>query len=154
VKKAGDLLTNGPSFKDFRAAVTVEFKSGPRQGGSGLSGGFMSSPGAALVFRCNADGYYAFLIAAVPGGGRGRFKLIKSVGGQWVEMVRWTPEPVIGWRSKLGVTCRGNRMELSINGRFVGEIKDDSFQQGTAGLLLSESGHVMFDDLVVEEIRP
>jgi len=144
------MATNGPPFQDFRASVTVEVNSNRVEYVSGMT--VSSSPGAGLVFRASQSGHYAFLIAVL-GFSRGHFKLTKQIGRQLVEIIPWTADTSITWRNKLGVTCQGNRIELYINGKPVGSITDESFKEGVIGLLLTEKGHAVFDDLIVEEIR-
>lgn len=152
LRDAGIPIINGPDFRDFRASVQVELRSGPTVQGEFPSVVVRASPGVGLVFRLNPNGYYAFLIGAPQGAGQGQFKLIKQVGGRWVEIIPWTTAPRLFPRNNLTVVCRGSRIELYINSGLVSAIMDETFREGGVGLLLSEKGHAVFDDLIVEQL--
>jgi hypothetical protein len=92
-------------------------------------------------------------LVGLPRQGRGQFKLIKQVGNLLVELIPWKAEPRITWRSKLSLVCQGPRIELYINDQLVGSVSDQEFKEGVVGLLLTEKGHAVFDDLIVEEIH-
>jgi VWFA-related protein len=146
------VVTNGPVFRDFRASAFVELKENPVRQVDPQNTVFFSSFASGLVFRASDKGYYAFLVG-LPRQGRGQFKLIKQIGNLLVELIRWTPDPRITWRSKLGIVCQGAQIELYINGQLVGTVTDHDFKEGVMGLVLTEKGHAVFDDLTVEEIQ-
>ena len=44
-------------------------------------------------------------------------------------------------------------MKVYVNEQPMGSVFDDSFLGGIVGMILTEKGHAVFDDLVVEELR-
>lgn len=145
----GTVLVHGPSFVNFRAQVTVQLYDGPSSEYI-LGMGRFHSPGLGLVFRLNEDGYYAFYVGVPPGGSkRGHYKLIKRLNGRDIELIRWSPDELIGAKTRLGVSCNGDVIELFIQGRLVRRVVDSSLHNGFVGFTLTDKADAAFDDLEV-----
>ncbi|MCI0420737.1 MAG: VWA domain-containing protein, partial [Acidobacteria bacterium] len=123
VVNEGLVAANGPWWKDFRAALTLEFKVGQR--------GIQSFPPAAgLVFRMNERGYYALLVSKALASGKVHYKLIKKLikPAGTVDLMHWTRE----WRPdsgrilqhKLRVVCTGSQIQLYVDGLSMGIVED------------------------------
>ena len=54
-------------------------------------------------------------------------------------------------RQKLAVTSSGKHIGISIQGVLAGEIDDDSFDEGMAGMVFFGKGSAEFQDLQVNE---
>jgi hypothetical protein len=145
-------VANGPWLEDVSAQVTVETKA---------SGGPQAaSPAAGLAFRINDTGYYAVLVDhASAGSSKGiQFKLIKHYYAEESthDLLPWTALPMTGLayapRQELSVTCHGRHIGISVQGVPAGEIDDDSFDEGMAGMVLFGKGSAEFRDLQVNEL--
>lgn len=149
---AAILVANGPWLEDFSAQVTLETKA---------SGGPEAvSPAAGLAFRINDTGYYAVLVdhASARSSKGTQFKLVKRYFAEENarDLLPWTSAPLTGLayasRQKLAVTCNGKHISISIQGVPVGEIDDDSLDEGMAGMMLFGKGSAEFQDLQVTEL--
>jgi hypothetical protein len=149
---AGFLVANGPWLEDLSAQVTVETKA---------SGGPQAaSPVAGLAFRINDTGYYAVLVdhSSTRSSKGIQFKLIKRYFAEESarDLLPWTTVPLTGFayapRQKLAVTCEGKHISVSIQGVPAGEIDDDSFDEGMAGMVFFGKGSAEFQDLQVTEV--
>jgi Ca-activated chloride channel homolog len=147
----GHVAANGPWWTDFEASVLVEFQPGPDV--------YSIPPAAGLVFRINERGYYALVISRPAGFAKVYYKLVKKFHLAaahdllfWEQELLSRPESGKPFQHKLGVICRGNLIQLNVNGVRVRELHDDSFSDGLAGVMLFGVGHAVFDDLVAQSI--
>jgi len=109
---------------------------------------------AGFVFRLNDKGYYALLLTDARRAKDLRFKVEKWEyrSSEQSEIISWTPvhlseTPESG--VKIAVQCVGSQITVVLNGQQVGRAKDDSYDQGYVGFILSGMGRVKFRDLVV-----
>lgn len=98
----------------------------------------------------SSNGYY-FLI-----GGDGSYSIRKGRGGNVEPLINWARTDTINRgvaHNVIRVLCVDNYLALYINGEFVAETYDDSFQSGFLGFALATSAdtftEVAFDNLTV-----
>jgi Ca-activated chloride channel family protein len=146
---AGILVANGPWLEDVSAEITV---------GTKASGGPQAAPPAAgLAFRVNDTGYYALLIDD-SSTKEVQFKLVKQYFGEQAtrDLLPWTPAPLAASayapRHKIAVTCAGKRISIYIQGVLAGQIDDEAFGEGMAGMVLFGKGSAEFQDLRATEL--
>jgi Ca-activated chloride channel homolog len=124
------VAVNGPLFRNFRATVAVT-----AEGGGGL------------VFRQSDAGYYA--VAVFPEVATvSRIEAIKTT-----EIARWVLRKAISGPRKIEVRCEGNDCSFYHQDILIGGMRDSTFSEGRVGLYLTGKGNVLFNDLMVEEIR-
>ncbi len=102
----------------------------------------------------NGDGYL-FLIE-----GTGRFAIMRSSGGATTPLVDWTSSSIImpgAAQNKIRAVCMGSYLALYINGEFMADASDDSYNQGQIGLVAAAESRlgnsVQFDNLTVSEAK-
>lgn len=107
------------------------------------------------IEAANGDGYL-FLIQ-----GTGSFAIMRSRGRDLTPLVDWTPSDKIKAgleRNELRAVCMGNYLAFYINGEFVGDATDSTFESGQVALLASASTRlgavIEFDDLTVSAALP
>jgi len=111
------------------------------------------------VFRLNEQGYHAFLVSWATKQKGTAFKLSgkASQSPALRGILSWTQDPnttnLKAPQRRIGIACRGNQIKLFINNAVVAEVSNRRFQDGMVGMTLIGKGHVIFDDLFVEEIR-
>jgi hypothetical protein len=113
-------------------------------------------PGSVLSGEAaNGDGYL-FLIQ-----GTGSFAIMRSRGRDLTPLVNWTPSDKIKAgleRNQLRAVCMGDYLAFYINGEFVGEATDSTFESGQVALLASAATRlgavIEFDDLKVSAALP
>jgi hypothetical protein len=124
------VAVNGPAFRNFRATVSLK-----ADGGGGL------------VFRQSDAGYYAF--ALFP-----EFAVVsRNQALKTTELDRFPVKTATGQIQKIEIRCEGADCSFYQHEQLIGRIKDSSFSEGRIGLFLSGTGHAVFNDLIVEEIR-
>jgi hypothetical protein len=127
---------DGKLFDDFEAEIRTEFLDGPDVKGYGL------------MFRTrDYDNYYEFCVSA-----NGYFRLAGQKRDQWFELIPWTAHTAIQQSgvNYLKVQCRGEKIDLFINGTEVASARDRRFVKGHVGVLAYSNAHVHFDDLMVD----
>jgi Ca-activated chloride channel family protein len=145
----GRVAANGPWWTDLEASVVVEFESAQD---------FRSGPPAAgLVFRLNERGYYALVISHPVGFAKVYYKLVEKFHAAAAhDLLFWDQEwrtgPSRPFQHTLGVVCRGNLIQLYVDGLRVRELRDESFSDGIVGTVLFGEGHAVFDDLLAQSI--
>jgi len=144
----------GPWWTDFRASVNVnavlssfvvdgEPQAGPLR------------PAAGVVFRFNQDGYYALLMNGVAGKNDWSVKVVKrefqSDSYTEKDIVPWT-RVFIAARSGTDLSVEEIRDQILIfvNGQKVISARDDTFDQGYVGFVVSGPGRATFRNLLVE----
>jgi Ca-activated chloride channel homolog len=111
---------------------------------------------AGFVFRLNGMGYYDLLLTDARGGKDLWFKVEKReyANNHSLEIVAWTPvhlSEAPGSGMKIAVDCVGSQITIFLNGQQVGRAKDDSYDQGYVGFILSGMGRATFRDLLVSQ---
>ena len=156
------VVSNGPEFGDFRAAVTVFIDDVlpasnplPRVGDSGLptTGVQANPPGGGLLFRQTESGYYA-LILYPPNVLRTGFAVAVRAdnSGKTTELGRWPLFNRPARNRKVEVQCRKETCEFSEGGALLGRVNNVASDGGKVGLILRAIGRALFHDLIVEEI--
>ena len=155
-----EIAAYGPSWRDFRASASVRAVLGPElRQGMGMGFSHPVHPSAGLVFRMNETGYYALLVSpSAKDNKKLAFELVarKLEGDSYAEsvLVPWTDisgEPVSLTEMELSVEDIGDEMTAFVNGRRVGMARDDTYDEGYAGFIVTAPGHATFRNLVVEE---
>jgi hypothetical protein len=104
-----------------------------------------------LVFRAEgSDQAYLYGLSC-----DGRFSLRKWDGEGFIVLLDWVPDERIqigeGAVNRLGIMLQGERMTMYINGNLLGEIRDDTYQEGTLGLFIAslntEGYRVLVDEI-------
>jgi hypothetical protein len=127
----------GP-FTDFAVEIDARLVSGPDESGYGLT----------FRVQNNVD-FYSFMVT-----GNGYYHLAKH-NGEWVTLQAWTGSDFISEGSStnhLMVVCRGTQIEVYVNGYHLATITDDSFPDGSVGMVAYASGPdtlVAFDNIEV-----
>jgi Ca-activated chloride channel family protein len=141
-------------YADFEASVNVEVIGGPKDAGRRSSPGLTDAgtlTAAGLSFRINQDGYYTLMVAPLPNGKEGLYKLLKVSGGKQTDLINWRKDSAITFRNRIKVRCAGSRIEIFINLLRIYAVNDGAHKEGRLNLVLSD-GHVTFDDLVIKKL--
>jgi Ca-activated chloride channel family protein len=148
----------GPAWADFRVSATVRLFEPSRSPGTAESTFSLPARSAAgLVFRISWRGYYGFLISWSLGRNpRLAFELVarKFQGDSYVEsvIIPWTTivreSPL---EARLTVQDIGDQIMLFVDGRQVGTARDESFDEGNAGLIVDAPAHAIFSNLLLEQ---
>lgn len=146
------LVSNGPSFGDLNASVSVQWKAGEGRGEQA------AAPG--LVFRLDNRGYYAVLLSRQAlMSARLAFKLVEKFHSEprTRDLLPWTELPLSDQflgkdEQRISVQCRGAAITISVQDTPVAEFEDNEFKNGLMGLILFGDGRAVFRDLVVEEV--
>lgn len=147
----------GPAWADFRvsAKVKAEYEP-PLQWNAYPKFSRAVRSAAGLVFRINRNGYYALLVSPAAEDQRMlAFELVARtfVGDSYAESV------ILPWKTiprdspleaQLSVQAIGDRITLFIDGQQVGTARDDRFDNGYAGFIVSAPAHAKFSDLLLE----
>lgn len=148
----------GPPWRDFRVTATVKAEYEPPLR-SDAHGQFLGSvPSAAgLVLRITWKGYYALLVGPAAENKRMlAFELVARafVGDSYTESVilPWTTvardSPL---EAQLAVEDIGDRITLFIDGEQVATARDDMFDSGYAGFIVTAPAHAIFSNFVLEQ---
>jgi Ca-activated chloride channel family protein len=147
----GSVSAYGPWWNDGQFSVAVKLSTPPNHAG------WITSPGAGLVFRLSDRGYYALLIGLAPGV---HAKLIAKRFDvpQAIDLMPWTK--VDDTRSAgpsewnhLRVECNRDLIALFVNNREIGKVRDGRFEDGYVGMTLFGAGHAVFRDLMAEDLK-
>jgi len=142
VKKENKVLWSQAQKKFSNLIIQVEMNvQSPT--GSGDSG--------VLCRYRDPENYYLFSVSE-----DGYFGIFKKVGGKFTPLLDWTYSPAVTWYTPVTLTavCDGETLILGIGGNILGQVSDNSLQEGNIGL---EAGSwaqpgfgVSFDDLEVK----
>jgi VWFA-related protein len=149
----------GPWWSDFRASAVLDdvFSKGSAFPSTIDPNSSNSERAAAgFVFRLNGVGYYALLLTYTHGAKDLWFKVQKweYANNQPAEIIPLTPVHIVEASEsgiKIGVDCIGSQIVIFLNGQPVGSVKDDSYDQGYVGFILSGTGRAKFRDLLVSQ---
>lgn len=150
----------GPSWSDFRASVTMNVDL--RRVSRKVAAQFVQNdrPAAGLLFRMGLNGYYALLVNLENGKNTIYVELVKrEFEGFYrpdsytqTQLVPWTelPIPSSNSETQLSVEAVGKQISIFVNGQKVSIVRDDAFDQGWVGFVISGPGHATFRNLLVE----
>ncbi len=82
-------------YRDFEASIVAETVGSPKDGASGI----LTASG--FSFRINESGYYTLLVAPLPNGKEGLYKLLKVSAGNQTDLINWRKDPVITFRNRI-----------------------------------------------------
>jgi Ca-activated chloride channel family protein len=142
-------------YGDFEAAVTATFLARPKRLADASSASFDDLPMIGLSFRISGNGCYKLLIAPPREGGIGSggfYKLLKTAGGEQMELTPWRRNTAISMRNLIELRCAGPKMEIYVNNLPLGSLNDISHKRGSISLVFSgESG--MFENLAIKKLN-
>ena len=98
-----------------------------------------------VACRVQPDGVSAYTVLV---SGAGAYAIVRTSGDQGETLVDWTPSEAIravGEANRIAVTCAGNTIGLSINGKEEALVVDDAYESGEIALFANS-----FDDNPVE----
>ena len=138
-------LTSVPDMKpiaDFQLSAKVQRTSGPLDGSYGL-----------LFRRLDKNNFYNFVISDSQ-----YFAVLLLKDNQWTTLIDWTFTDAIqpGGTNVLKVEGRGSHFTFFVNDQNVGEMDDETFKEGIAGLIAElphagDNGTFVFDDFKLIE---
>jgi VWFA-related protein len=149
----------GPWWTDFRASAVLDdllSKSSVFPNTIGPNSINASRATAGFVFRLKDTGYYALLLTEASRAKDLWFKVEKREyqGNAQTDLIPWTAahfSEVPSSGMPIAVDCVGSQITVLINGQQVGRVKDDSYDRGYVGFILSGIGHAKFRDLLVTQ---
>jgi hypothetical protein len=149
----------GPWWSDFHASTVLEdvFSKGsafPATVDPSSSNEERATAG--FAFRLNDMGYYALLLTYTRGAKDLWFMVEKQEyrTNQPVEIIAWTPVHLLQATEKglkIELNCVGSQITVFLDSQQVGSAKEDSYDQGYLGFILSGMGRARFSDLVVSQ---
>lgn len=148
----------GPPWLDVRVSAMMRAEYEPRLRPD-IHGQFSESVHAAagLVFHITWRGYYAVLVSPATENQRMlAFELVARtfVGDSYTESVilPWTTlahdSPL---RAQLAVESIGDQIAVFVDGQRVGTARDDTFEVGYAGFIVSAPAHAIFSNFIIEQ---
>jgi len=149
----------GPWWSDFHASAVLDgvFSKGSAFPGTVDPNSSNTERAAAgFVFRLNGVGYYALLLTYTHGAKDLWFKVEKweYANNQPAEIIPLTSAHLSEASEsgmKIEVECVGSNITVYLNSRRAGIAKDDSYDQGYVGFILSGMGRAKFRDLLVSQ---
>lgn len=133
----------GYEFSDFVLVVDAQQMGGSDDNSYGVQFRYQDVANF-YEFDISGDGYYI---------------LGKYVDDEWVDIISWTATEHINQGENFNhieVMCRGDRIELYVNGHHLVTVTDDTFVSGDIGLIAGANEepnvHVAFDNLEVWEL--
>lgn len=148
----------GPPWPDFRVSATMKAAYQPPSRSDAhdrLLGPV--HPAGGLVFRITWKGYYALLVGpSVENKKKLAFELVARSfrGGSYAEsvIVPWTTVPHDSpLEAQLAVQDIGSQIALFVDGQQVGTARDNTFDNGYAGFIVSAPAHATFSNLLLEQ---
>ena len=148
----------GPPWRNFlvSASVRAEYEP-PLQWNAYPKFSLPVRSAAGLAFRINQNGYYSFLVSPAAEDQRMlAFELVARtfLGDSYAEsaILPWKTIPRDSpLQAQLSVQAIGDRITLFIDGQQVGTSRDDRFDNGYAGFIVSAPGHATFTNFVLEQ---
>jgi Ca-activated chloride channel family protein len=151
------IAANGPWWTDFRASATMSASLMPDPRDANSLFPYAVQPAAGLVFRLNELGYYAVLVRGAPGAKQFSLKVVKREfqGDSYVEadVFPWTEvsSSALSTGTEISIESVKNQITLFVHGQQVKTVRDDTFDGGYVGFVVSGPGHAAFKNLVVEQ---
>ena len=150
----------GPWWSDFHASATVAAALPVDSRKEDSSFPYAAHPAAGLIFRLNKDGYYAVL---VNGAGTKDFS-VKLVRREFqgdssveTEIMPWTKAPSgasaagVNAGSEISVEAVKDQITVFADGQPVKTVRDDTYDDGYVGFLITGPGRATFRNLVVDQ---
>jgi Ca-activated chloride channel homolog len=154
-KLSNTIAAYGPWWKDFRASVNVNAVLSPNPSEVTSKFPYALRPAAGLVFRFNQDGYYALLMNGIAGKNDWSVKVVKRE----FQSDSYTEKDIVPW-TKVFVAARSgtdlsveeirDQILIFVNGQEVISTRDDTFDEGYVGFVVSGPGRATFRNLLVE----
>ena len=147
----------GPWWSDFRASASVNAVLTPEPREAASQAPYEVRPAAGLVFHLNQNGYYALLLSGATGTKELSVKLVKREfqgdSQKETEIVPWTnvASRASASGTEIAVEDIGNQISMFVGGQEVKGVRDDSFEQGYVGFVVSGPARATFKNLVVEQ---
>jgi Ca-activated chloride channel homolog len=148
----------GPPWPDFRISASVKAVFKPPLAWNDAAGFSLPVHSAAgLAFRITWKGYYALLVSPAEENKRMvAFELVARtfVGDSYRESVilPWKTVPSDSpLEAQLAVQDVGDQIALFIDGHQVGAARDDTFENGYAGFIVSAPAHATFSTFLLEQ---
>ena len=126
------------TFSDFDLSVKIR----PISGEDDQTGG--------VIFRAKDfdNGYMARI-----NGQRDNLRLYKFTNGKRryppIEAVPLENAPPLSAWTTLNISCKGDKIRVGVNGKYLIDIQDDSYKSGMVGLLTKNDSKTDFDDLII-----
>jgi hypothetical protein len=136
---------NKPQYSDTSIKATLQQTKGSSGNGFGV--------------MCRADkdgnGYYFVLSSA------GQFAILKAEPGtpDPIQLVKWQSSGAVKQGNEINsieAICLDDYLSFTVNGVFIAEVRDSSFQSGETGVVLGAVGQplwVRFDDIIIRDVR-
>ena len=150
----------GPWWSDFRASANVATALRVDSRREESSFPYATHAAAGLVFRLNNEGYYAVLV----NGAGTRDLSVKLIRREFqgdssveTEIMPWTKVPAsasaagVNAGSELSVEAVKDQITVSADGQTVKTVRDDIYDNGYVGFLITGPGRATFRNLVVEQ---
>lgn len=148
VKKSGLFFWSSPSRRLGDVDMTFE--------ATIVKGGNSNTNFGAVCRDGGNSSYYWFVMT-----GDGQYTIVKSVNGKQTPLIRWTPTSAVHTgktTNTIRVICSGDKLQLTVNGRTLATLKDDSLKKGAfglaAGTFTQPDSTVTFDNLTVKLPQP
>jgi Ca-activated chloride channel homolog len=146
----------GPWLSDLRASAAMDAVLETVSHEAGTKFLHKSRPAAGLIFRLNPSGYYALLVSGAADWKTLSFELVRREfdGDSYTEteIIPWTKIAARSSTSglELSVEAIGNQLSIVVDGQEMKGARDDKFDQGLVGFVISGPGRATFRNLVVE----
>lgn len=136
---------NGPQYRDTSIKATLQQTRGSQGNGFGV--------------MCRADedgnGYY-FVVSSA-----GQFAILKAVPDtpDPIQLVKWQYSGAVkkdDGVNAIEAICLEDYLSFTVNGVFIAEARDSTFQSGHTGAVLGAVGQplwVRFDDIIIRDVR-
>jgi hypothetical protein len=114
----------------------------------------LGNGGAGVVCRfVDMRNFYAFMVV-----GAGAWKILKVVEGEGTVLAQGPVKQVMPGAVdvELSAECSGSSLRLSVDGKAVGSVQDDTLSHGRSGLFVGAEQlagtHAQFEDFVLQEL--
>lgn len=146
----------GRWWRDFRASAIINVALQPLSRKANAKSPQKTRSAAGLLFRMNLQGYYAMLISRASAKRELSVELVKrefeNNSYRQMEIVPWiTVAQASASRIRLSVEAIGDQISMFVNGKEIKTVRDDAFDQGLVGFVISGPGRAIFRNLVVEQ---
>lgn len=147
----------GPPWPDFRVSAMVKLFQPPSDWSAKSNFSRPVRSAAGLVFRMSWKGYYALLVGpSVKNKQMLAFELVARSfrGDSYIEsaIVPWTTIPQDSpWEAQVAVGEVGDQITMFVDGKQVGVARDDTFETGYEGFIVSAPAHAVFSNFVLEQ---
>ncbi|HTU33469.1 MAG TPA: VWA domain-containing protein [Candidatus Acidoferrum sp.] len=147
----------GPGWPDFRVSATVKALKPPSDWNEEAKFSHPVRAAAGLAFRIDLKGYYALLVSpSVQNRRMLAFELVARTfhGDSYAELtiVPWTTIPQDSpVESRLAIEDVGDQIRIFVDGKLVGIARDETFEGGYEGFVVSAPAAAVFSNFVLEQ---